>query len=183
MMTKYTAIADADDDWQSLSDEWQAVPAAVDVEQLRRRVRAQSLRMRWWFAIEVIVTVAAVAVLASAARVAHRWDSWVIIGGLALFTAVIWTFNVRNRRGIWRSASDSLEAYQALEAERRQRRLAAATFTRRICLTSLVPLAVVTVIRGRDVATDGAYPVLICLGAMLYLLAFVAWSRHIERSG
>lgn len=182
MMTKYTAIADADDDWQDLSDEWQAVPAAVDVAQLRRRVRAQSRRMRWTLAGEVLLTLAAMAYLGAAARVADSWDSWVIIGGLTIFTVVIWVFTLRNRRGVWRATSDSLEACQALEIARRQRRLAEATFTRRLSLVSLVPLAVVAVVRWRDMETLGASRVVVCIAAMLYLIVCAAWSWRLERS-
>lgn len=183
MMTKHTAIADADDEWLSLSDEWKALPVEVDVDALRRRIRAQSRRMRVMFAFEVLVTLGAVALLVGGARAADTWEAWLVIGGLTLFSVVTWSFNIRNRRGTWLAAAESLEAYQALEVVRRKRRLAAATFTRRLSLWGLVPLMALTIVRWRALQGSGSsLGVVVCLAAMAYLLCWAVVARRLERT-
>jgi hypothetical protein len=183
MMTKFTAIADADDEWLSLSDEWKAVSVPVDVDALRRRVRKQSRRMRLMLGLEVLVTLGAVAMLIWGARVADTWEAWLVIAGLTLFSVVTWAFNVRNRRGTWLAAAESLEAYHALELVRRRRRLAAATFTRRMSLFGLVPLAVLTIVRWRAMEGSGSpLGLVVCVAAMAYLVAWWAVARRLERT-
>jgi hypothetical protein len=122
------------------------------------------------------------AVLALGARGARTWDAWMVIGGLSLFTAVIWRFNLRDRRGTWRAETDTLEGYRALEVARRHRQFTAATFTRRLSIAGLFPLGVLAAVRYREAGERlAALPVLVSLGAMLYLVVWGVAAWRMER--
>ncbi len=177
-MVKQTTVAE--DDWESLTEEWQAPVPPIELETLRARVRSRTRWRRAAFIGEIILTLVAIVIVVGAAGSARTWDAWIVIAGLSIFTLVIWTFGLRNRRGTWRAVADTLEAYQALEALRAERRIAAATFTRRLCLLSTIPLLALAAYRWSE-GPGWSQPVAICLGAIAYLLIWVFLAWRIER--
>lgn len=167
------------DDWTRLSDEWRAQPRTDDVDQLRHRVRVQTKRLYAIVAVEVLLSIAAVIVIPAMLIRAPDLESRLLAGGLAIFTAVVWGFGVRSRRGIWRAAGDTLAAYRALERERLRRRIAGARFAWQVCVVALVPMLFLT---ARRITGSGpmSASALVTAGACIYLLAWIVGGRVIE---
>jgi hypothetical protein len=167
------------DDWTRLSDEWRAEPMRVPLDIVRQRVRRQSHRMRLLLAFETLLSLVAVVALVLAARRAATWDAWLVIAGLAIFSARIWIFSVRNRRGVWRERGDTIAAFQALEAERLTRRIAAARFTWQYSVWALIPLAALGVWRASQ-GGIGSLPVIVVAAGCAYLGVCAAGARWME---
>jgi drug/metabolite transporter (DMT)-like permease len=168
------------DDWARLSDEWRAQPRTDAVDFLRRRVRRQTMRLYMITAFEVLITLAGGGIVVAAFMRGPDLETRLLAGGLGLFTAIVWGFTLRNRRGIWRAAGDTLAAYRALERERLRRRIANARFTWQICAAALIPMVALAV---RRIGTGGpaSMAAVISAAGCLYLIAWIVWSRALER--
>lgn len=168
------------DDWARLSDEWRAQPRTAAVDVLRRRVRRQTMRLYAITAFEVLITIAGGGILVAAFLRGTDVETKLLASGLGIFTAIVWGFTLRNRRGIWRAAGDTIVAYRALERERLRRRISNARFTWQICAMALIPMVAFAV---RRISTGGptSMAALISAASCLYLIAWVVGSRILER--
>lgn len=177
-MNTFTTVAE--DDWEHLTDEWQSPSGTPDVQALARRVRRRTQWMRVLVFLEVVLTTAAVVALGFAARAANSWDAWLVVGGLTVFTVIMGVFTIRNRRGTWRAAGNTLKDYRALEALRNQRVVRAALFIQRLAAVTIPLLGVLAWYRTR---TSGPWSisVLSCLAAIVYLLVWTAGARVVQR--
>lgn len=168
------------DDWARLGDEWRAQPRTAAVDILRRRVRRQTLRLYAITAFEVLITLVGGGIVVAAFMRGPDLETRLLAGGVGIFTAIVWGFTLRNRRGIWRAAGDTLAAFRALERERLRRRIANARFTWQICAVALMPMVALAV---RRIGTGGptSMAALISAASCLYLIAWIVGSRILER--
>lgn len=177
------------DEWATLAEQWRSAPAAdrLRVEDLRRRVRRQTMWMYASVAAEVIVTVLALGPIVLVLHQATSWAPRVLAIALLLLTARLWVFTIRNRRGTWRPSDETLEGFRALERLRLERRLASARFVWRFCALTLAGAAVWTAWRWsvlslpqrRLMAAVGVYLVAWIVGG---LLVRRETARRLERS-
>lgn len=177
-MNTFTTVAD--DEWGHLTDEWQAPMTPPDLRVIAARVRRRTRWMRALLALEVVLTLAALVLLGSAARHATTWDAWAVIGGLLVFSVATWVFTLVNRRGTWRTVGHTLADYQALETRRHQRFLRATRFVQAMALICIPLLAWLGWYRAR---THGSLSmgVLACAGAIAYLLGWATIARLLQR--
>jgi hypothetical protein len=168
------------DDWARLSDEWRAQPRTDAVDLLRRRVRRQTMRLYAITACEVLITIVGGSIVVAAFLRGTDFETRLLAGGLGVFTAIVWGFTLRNRRGIWRTAGDTIAAYRALERERLRRRIAYARFTWQISAVALLPMVAFAL---RRIGTGGptSMAALISAASCLYLIAWIVGSRILER--
>lgn len=117
-------------EWGSLSADWlaQPVPAALDPVALRARVERETRQMRWWVAVEIAFTAAVLG--GGAWALAFHRDAFVLLFTMDAWAmlVLVWAFALWSRRGLWRPAAESTEAYLALARRRAQIRLATAWF-------------------------------------------------------
>ena len=130
------------EDWGGLRDAWMRPGTTpTPATDLRRRVVRHGRWMLVLAAIEVLLTIGGIVGVAFALRQARDPATLVLCGGMALFTARIWIFTLRNRRGTWRAHAETVEAFRALERTRRERRLDSARFAVRLCGAMILGLA------------------------------------------
>lgn len=116
--------------WGDLAATWRTQDQATvgPVEPIRRAVDRQTAMLRLVVVGEVLVTVVAVGVVwwvLAAERQAVRLG-WV--GAAGLHTAIVWTFVLWNRRGIWKPLGQSTAGYLRLAIERLHRQRLSADF-------------------------------------------------------
>jgi hypothetical protein len=115
----------ADREWDGLAAVWR--DTEVDrAGEIRALVRRQSRRMRYLLALEVVVTIVVLGLVASIAiRRPGPVTFWWALASV-LHTAVVWAFAWWNRRGVWRPMAETTSAYLRLALDRtlRQRRAA-----------------------------------------------------------
>jgi hypothetical protein len=122
----FTALADT---WRSA--ELPLPPLAPIPRALRERVQRGSRQLVLGTAIEIVVTVAVLALAATilAASPPERPDTRWIWWTLAIaHSGIVWAFTLWNRRGIWRPLAQDTAAFLALTRERARRRRHAALF-------------------------------------------------------
>jgi hypothetical protein len=171
----------AHDDWSRLSDQWRS-PSTSTAESsagaLRRRVPRQSRRLLLLVGGEVVLTIVAAILMVQALAHSPDTETRVLCAMLTLFSATIWVFAVRNRRGIWRRSADTTDAFMALERTRLERRLASARFVVRLCGGALVVLLTWMIWRAQRSTTT---QLVIMGGAAVYLAGWIVGGRWVER--
>lgn len=132
------------DDWAPFVADWHSTPRddIARVDEVRRRIHRQTVRLYLMVAGEVLISVTALGIIAGALINARDWPTRVLALALLLSSVSVWAFSIRNRRGIWRPAAETLEGFRMLERRRLQRRLASARFAQRYSLVSLVFLGI-----------------------------------------
>jgi hypothetical protein len=121
--------------WDELATSWQqarveqaeAAPSGASAPQLERRLRRQSRCMAAGVLVEALVTAAT---LLFAFRMVSRPGAgafeWISAGGFVVLLVVAVGHSAINRRGLWRAAADTPNAYLDLlrrRADARQRAL------------------------------------------------------------
>ncbi len=107
-----------DDDWSALTAAWQAQP--IDVEALRRASLRRGRRMRLLMALDVVLAVIAVGLVAHLLLGDAGFVARVGAGiGIVALTASVW-INFSLRRGLWHAANDSAVGLLKLQRERRR---------------------------------------------------------------
>lgn len=167
------------DDWTQLGEAWRQEAHPADLEQLRRRIRTQTFWLYAMVVMEVLITIAGVIFVVAGLVGARDLETKLVAGGLGLFTAVVSSFALHNRHGIWRSAGNTIAAYRVLERERLRRRIASARFTWRLCALALVPMLLLAAHR---ISASGllAAEALVAIAGCLYLIAWIVGGHLLE---
>ena len=116
-------------DWQDWGTAWrQAGTVSPPEAGIRLIVERQTRRLRFTVAMECLVTLLVTVgvlwvVLAERTTAALVWGA-----AAALHSAVVWTFTLWNRRGVWRPLSQAVGDYLALALARCEREAHAARF-------------------------------------------------------
>ena len=168
------------DEWGPLADAWSAGPAAPPPAALRSHVRRQDLHLRLAVAFEVALSVAAMLLLGAALLTSRSWTERLVPLALAAFSARIWAFAIANRRGTWRAAADTVEAFRRLSRLRHQRQLEAARFTWRISIVALPPLLALATWTWQRDGTVRSETTVALIGAA-YVTACIVAGRARER--
>jgi hypothetical protein len=143
------------DDWTMLAAEWQdGTPnVTVDASALRRRVDAERRRMRWSLAMEVIMSLLAVAATALTVRnYPGAWSRFLAIDTGVMLVA-LWTFGIWNTRGTWQPLGQTTEAFLSLARLRCARRLRALWYA---ALVTALQVVGVTLWSRTPGASEGA---------------------------
>jgi hypothetical protein len=115
----------SDDELQEWMADWQdqAAPSPQALERIRRRVRRQSLGMALVLAAELILAAGAlIFLLHFALRHPDPMDV-TAMAGFSLLVLWVTAFSLWNRRGLWRPAAETTDAFLALSIDRGRRRL------------------------------------------------------------
>ena len=129
----------APDDWTALAARWQdrAEPLQLSIEDLLRRERRRRAAMTLLVVFEVVITVAALAG-AWKARTSMTQGGTILLLLVVLYSVMVWTFTLWNRRGTWRPERETIEGFVAISALRARRGLRTARFTTGVVLAQAV---------------------------------------------
>ena len=168
--------------WGDLAVTWRTQDqATLPVESVRRAVDRQTAMLRLVVVTEVLVTLAVIGVVwwvLAAERQAVRLG-WVVAA--VLHTAIVWTFVLWNRRGIWRPLGQSTAGYLRLAIERLHRQRLSADFVLGLVGLELGGLVVWALVRpgaaeagpvGQEVRMIGA------AGAVSSIAVLWAWRQR-----
>lgn len=120
-----------DDEMREWMDAWQGgdgPPAPAAREAILRRVKRRTLGLRVLVAAEVILVLAALALLGWLARTSPHPVDAAVAAALGLLGVVVLAFSLWNRRGVWRTRARTTSAlldFNLLRARRRRRGLRA----------------------------------------------------------
>lgn len=116
--------------WEEWSAAWRVSPKVDDnVSSLRRAADRQTLMMRVGVGIEIVLTVAVLAVVwwVVTAERGVSLIGWAVAAGL--HSVLVWGFTLWNRIGIWKPLGRSTVDYLRLTRERLRRQRRSGTFT------------------------------------------------------
>jgi hypothetical protein len=127
------------DDWNELAAAWQATATPPPLEPLVLRRRVARMRRRAMVAMtgEVLLTAVFAGCAVYAVRRVGDARSWIFAYDVAAIIVAAWGFGLWNRRGTWRLASETTEAYLALLRLRCRRRMQAAWFVWAVVLAQV----------------------------------------------
>lgn len=129
----------ARDDWTALAARWQdrSEPLRLSIDDLLRRERLRRFGMAVLVGFEVLISVGAL-YGAWWARSSMNSGGAVLLAVVVLYTVMVWTFSVWNRRGTWRPERQTVEGFVAISALRARRGLRTARFTTAVVLVQAV---------------------------------------------
>jgi len=117
-MTQIKAPPDPGDDWDALQAAWRAAPAPSALQaDLQARVQREKRRLRIEIAIEVISTVAVVALLGRWALSARGVELAILITLMIVAVASVWAMQ-RWRRALWVAKGETLADHIAFLRKR-----------------------------------------------------------------
>jgi hypothetical protein len=148
------------EDWDSLSADWrrqhpeQPVTGTEAIERLRRRVHRHNRNQWMALAGEIALTLY---------FLVQAWSALAEPGGRGIVPAVatiamialVWTFAISNRRGIWRPLGETTSEYLRLSHARAQAGRRSIRFVRRVMVAALVCYVPWFALRLRDGAVSG----------------------------
>jgi hypothetical protein len=135
---------DSEREWESWAREWRSEEgegsrsSTIGREEIERRVRRQSRRLRLLVFVDALVV--SVFLALSAWMAIRIPDPLMIVWAAAVwvFTFVALAFTIRNRRGIWAASAETTRAYLELSLERCRRKVRTARFGMQLLTVEIV---------------------------------------------
>jgi hypothetical protein len=175
-----------DPEWDVLEQLWRTEERAAGFDEaaLRRRIGAQTRRMWYIVAFEVVIVFAS---LIASFVVARQNPTRFTIGwtiGVWVYTILVWEFATWNRRGVWKPYGETAAAFVQLLKERAKRKLRVVWFSRAVIIIAdvvFIPIAVSKYqARGAEQFEWAAWIVFVVYSASV-LIWSVWYRRQAER--
>ena len=174
----------ARDDWTALAARWQnrSEPLRLSIDELLRQERLRRLGMAGLLGFEVLITGGALYV-AWWARARMNGGGAVLASVVVLYTAMVWTFSIWNRRGTWRPEQQTVEGFVAISVLRARRGLRTARFTTAVVVAQAVVtvfwLATVLIRRGSTALPRVLLALSISAAVGAGFLLWAVWFRRL----
>lgn len=117
-MTETPPLSEPNDDWDALQAAWRATPAPpAQLSDLRARVAREKRRLRFEVAVEVISTIAVIALLGRWALTARGVELAILIALMVAAAASVWGMHAL-RRALWVAKGETLADHVAFLRKR-----------------------------------------------------------------